>query len=110
MLVTLTDVEAAREQIAEEIIRTPLVLCDSASEGAGIPVYLKLENLQRIGAFKVRGALAKVASLASFVRAAETMGLEWRMPRGVLAYPAWWCFLRTLAIISSRCSKSTELR
>lgn len=64
MPVTLTDVKAARERIREEIIRTPLVLCDSVSELAGVPAYLKLENLQRTGAFKVRGAVAKVTSLA----------------------------------------------
>jgi len=63
MPVTLTDVKAARERIAGEIIRTPLVLCDSVSEPVGAPVYLKLENLQRTGAFKVRGAVAKVTSL-----------------------------------------------
>jgi threonine dehydratase len=62
--VTVRDVRAVRNQISGEIIRTPLVLCDSASELAGAPVFLKLESLQRTGAFKVRGALAKVKSLS----------------------------------------------
>ena len=61
--VTLADVKAARERIAKDIIRTPLVLSEAASERAGTPVHLKLENLQRTGAFKVRGALSKVTSL-----------------------------------------------
>jgi threonine dehydratase len=62
--ITLADVRAAMGRIGSDIIRTPLVVCDAASERAGIPVYLKLENLQRTGAFKVRGALSKVTSLS----------------------------------------------
>ena len=64
LAVSLADVQAARGRIAKELIRTPLVLSDAASERAGRPVYLKLENLQRTGAFKVRGALSKVTSFA----------------------------------------------
>lgn len=64
MPVTLAEVKAARERIAREVIRTPLVLSDAVSERSQSPVYLKLENLQRTGAFKVRGAVAKVTSLA----------------------------------------------
>jgi threonine dehydratase len=51
-------------RIASEIIRTPLVLSDAASERAGMEVYLKLENMQHAGAFKVRGALSKVTNLS----------------------------------------------
>ncbi len=61
--VSLADVKAARARIGEGVIRTPLILSEAASERAGRPVYLKLENLQRTGAFKVRGALSKVTSL-----------------------------------------------
>ena len=63
--VDLQDVKAARERIAAEIIRTPLVLSEAASERAGGPVYLKLESLQRTGAFKVRGALNKLTTLTA---------------------------------------------
>jgi threonine dehydratase len=62
-------VRAARERIGRYLIRTPLPLSDAASRRAGGPVYLKLENLQRIGAFKVRGALSKVTSLTAEERA-----------------------------------------
>jgi threonine dehydratase len=60
--VTLKDIRSAKARIEADIIRTPLVLSDAASERAGLPVYLKLENLQRTGAFKVRGALSKLTS------------------------------------------------
>src|SRR5437763_1824857 len=62
--VTLDIVRNAMDRITGEIIRTPLVLSEGASEQAGSPVHLKLENLQRTGSFKVRGALSKVSSLS----------------------------------------------
>jgi threonine dehydratase len=61
--VTLTQVVEAREQIAGEIVRTPLLFSEAATETAGLPVYSKLECLQHAGAFKTRGALNKIASL-----------------------------------------------
>jgi threonine dehydratase len=61
--VALADIHAARDRIAKEVIRTPLVFSEAASKRAGMPVYLKLESLQRTGTFKVRGALSKVTSL-----------------------------------------------
>ena len=61
--VTLADIQAARGRIAKEIIRTPLAFSEAASKRAGIPVYLKLESLQRTGTFKVRGALSKATSI-----------------------------------------------
>ncbi|MBM3265453.1 MAG: hypothetical protein FJY97_18810, partial [candidate division Zixibacteria bacterium] len=50
--VTLQDIRDARERIAGAAVRTPLVrFGDDTRE-----VYLKLENLQPIGSFKIRGA------------------------------------------------------
>src|SRR2546426_1266514 len=62
--VTIDGIRDAMRRIASEIIRTPLVLSDAASERAGMDVYLKLENMQHAGAFKVRGALSKVTNLS----------------------------------------------
>lgn len=61
--VSLGKVRDAASRIASEIIRTPLVLSNEASQRAGLEVCLKLENMKRTGAFKVRGALSKVTSL-----------------------------------------------
>ena len=61
--VSLGNIRDAARRITPEIIRTPLVLSDEASQRAGLEVCLKLENMQRTGAFKVRGALSKVTSL-----------------------------------------------
>ena len=50
--VTLDDIEAARERIADSIVRTPLLRLNVEEQ----EIYLKLENLQPIGSFKLRGA------------------------------------------------------
>jgi threonine dehydratase len=54
--VTLADIEAARARIAGHVRPTPLLASVALGEAVGVPVYLKCENLQRTGSFKVRGA------------------------------------------------------
>ena len=58
MPVTLDAVEEARRNIAPLAIRTPLVRCSADS---GPELWLKLENLQPIGSFKIRGAAYVIA-------------------------------------------------
>jgi len=53
MPVTLAQVQAARGNISAVALRTPLVRCN---EDAPVELFLKLENLQPIGSFKIRGA------------------------------------------------------
>ena len=53
-MIELAEIEVARERIAGAAIRTPLVRLPISSGPADI--YLKLENLQPIGSFKIRGA------------------------------------------------------
>jgi threonine dehydratase len=59
---------AARE-IAPYLRRTPTVYSYTFSESAGCQVHLKLENLQRTGSFKLRGALWKTLALTPEERA-----------------------------------------
>lgn len=63
--VTIGDVMAAHTRIAEYVVRTPLL---PASWAPG-ELYLKAENLQPIGAFKVRGAVNAIGRLHPDVRA-----------------------------------------
>ena len=57
----LSEIESARARIADTIVRTPLVRLEL---GAGFPdIRLKLENLQPINAYKLRGAANAVAML-----------------------------------------------
>jgi threonine dehydratase len=58
-----TTVEAAAAAIAGRVERTPFIASPDLSALAGCEIHLKLENLQRTGAFKIRGALAKLLTL-----------------------------------------------
>lgn len=61
-LVDLDDVLAAAKRLRGTALRTPLLPAPWAASGAGA-VWLKPENLQPIGAFKIRGAYNKIAKL-----------------------------------------------
>ena len=58
------EIEAARNRIRRAILRTPTVYSDSLSRLTGKEIFLKLENLQKTGSFKVRGAYYKLSMLA----------------------------------------------
>ena len=60
---------AARAELAAIVRQTPLLESMALSELAGGPVYLKCENLQRGGSFKVRGAYLRIARLSPAERA-----------------------------------------
>lgn len=62
-MVTLDDVLKAHRGLEGRVRRTPLLSSTQFEQRVGVPVYLKLENWQRTGSFKVRGALTKVAAL-----------------------------------------------
>lgn len=65
--VTLAEIEAARSRIADTVVRTPVIRLEL---GPGFPdVRLKLENLQPINAYKLRGAANAVALLPAAERA-----------------------------------------
>ena len=57
-MIAIEEIRAARERLAGSVLRTPLVRLDLPDQPAAI--YLKLENLQPIGSFKLRGALNAV--------------------------------------------------
>ena len=59
----LAEVRAARERVAETARHTPLESSYTFSEMTGADVHLKLETFQRTGAFKIRGATNRIATL-----------------------------------------------
>jgi threonine dehydratase len=67
---TLPDLEAARARIAGIARVTPVYPSETLSRLAGRTLHLKAENLQRTGAFKIRGAVNTIASLSPEERAA----------------------------------------
>ena len=69
-MLSLADVEAARDRI-EDIARwTPLEYSHTFSDMTGADVHLKLETFQRTGAFKIRGATNRIATLSAAEREA----------------------------------------
>jgi threonine dehydratase len=72
---SIDDVRAAAARLRGRIHRTPVVACQSVDDASGLAVFFKCENLQRAGAFKIRGALNKILSLTPAERA-----------RGVVAF------------------------
>nr|WP_142060468.1 threonine ammonia-lyase [Pseudonocardia kunmingensis] len=67
--VGLDDVRAARELLSGVVSTTPMAGSRALSELCGGPVWLKCENLQRTGSFKIRGAYTRLARLDATQRA-----------------------------------------
>jgi threonine ammonia-lyase medium form len=67
--VTLDDIRAAREAVRDVVRRTPLEPNRALGERVGGPVFLKCENLQRAGSFKIRGAFTRMSRLSADERA-----------------------------------------
>jgi threonine dehydratase len=77
-MVTLNDIFEAQDRLRGVTVRTGLIQASLAEDGArpdSLKLYLKPENLQPIGAFKLRGAYNKIASLSPEERS-----------RGVITY------------------------
>jgi threo-3-hydroxy-L-aspartate ammonia-lyase len=72
---TIHDVQAAARRLLNRIHRTPVISSQSFDDATGLQVFFKCENLQRAGAFKIRGALNKLLTLTEAERA-----------RGVVAF------------------------
>ena len=78
-------IRSAQERIEGVAIRTPLVRLNV--EDARAEIFLKLENLQPVGAFKIRGA-------ANAIRMADTAQLDrgvWAASAGNMAQGVAWC-------------------
>src|SRR5215470_3573849 len=72
-MISLEDIRNARARVAGIAVRTPLLEWLHGEDSRKL--FLKLENLQPMGAFKLRGAYNKIASLSDYDRR-----------RGVIAY------------------------
>ena len=93
---TLNDIIKAAERIKPYAHRTPVLTSESLNQQVGTQVYLKCENMQKVGAFKFRGACNAVYSLSDEEAArgvcthssgnhAQALALAARM-RGIPAY------------------------
>jgi threonine dehydratase len=66
---SLADIQRARDVIGDAIVFTPLVPALALCDRVPAPLFLKLENLQRTGSFKDRGALNRLLALTGAERA-----------------------------------------
>jgi threonine dehydratase len=64
-LVTARDIAAAHDVIDRRVRRTPMMHSVQLSDRLGFTLHLKLENFQKTGSFKVRGALNRIAGLTA---------------------------------------------
>jgi threonine dehydratase len=62
-LVSLTEIEQARQRLSGVAVTTPMDQSRALSEMVGGPAFIKCENLQRTGSFKIRGAYNHIAQL-----------------------------------------------
>jgi threonine dehydratase len=85
MAVSLEAIREARERIRGTVVRTPLVRLNV--DNAPAEIYLKLENLQPIGSFKLRGASNLILQVEP-----ETLGRGvWTASAGNMAQGVAWC-------------------
>lgn len=62
-MLKLEDFQAAKKRVDEVILPTHLIHSEAFSEESGNDVYIKPENLQKTGAFKIRGAYNKIMNI-----------------------------------------------
>jgi threonine dehydratase len=80
-LISLEQIRSAQERLAGKVVRTPLLQLASDSPAT---IYLKLENLQPIGSFKLRGALNAISQLpADELKAGVVTASAGNMGQGV---------------------------
>jgi threo-3-hydroxy-L-aspartate ammonia-lyase len=75
-VISIDDVRAAAARLTGRIHRTPVITSRSFDELCGCRVFFKCENLQRAGAFKIRGALNKLLTLTEEERARGVVGFS----------------------------------
>ncbi|HWR59622.1 MAG TPA: threonine ammonia-lyase [Thermodesulfovibrionales bacterium] len=73
-MITIEDITEARERIKSFVHKTPLIYSSSFSRMTGAEVYIKAENLQKTGSFKVRGAFNKLSRIREGRVIAASMG------------------------------------
>jgi threonine dehydratase len=110
--VTMQDVYKARRRIAGFALRTPLIESPDLTERIGVPVHLKLENVQRTGAFKIRGAANKLLSLSRKERERGVITVSSGNHGRAVAYVARQLGVRASVCVSTRApgSKIADIR
>ena len=98
----MRDVYVARKATAGLASRTPLIEAPVLKERTGASVHLKLENLQRTGSFKIRGAASKLSSLTHDERRRGVIAVSSGNHGRAVAYVARELGVRAVICMSTR--------
>ena len=82
-MLTIKDFEAARERLRPVLEQTRLIYSPWFSKECGNEIYIKPENLQKTGSFKIRGAYNKIAKLEEGQRTGRIFGWQPCPGRGI---------------------------
>ena len=74
------------ENIKNHIVRTPLLFSERLSDEINSNIFLKLENLQKTGSFKARGALNKILNIKNTIESINTIPI-FLTPPSILQNP-----------------------
>ena len=88
MVITLTEIEAARKALVGQVLRTPMLPAPRLSELTGARVHVKYENLQVTNSFKDRGAFVKLSSLSAAERVRGVIAMSAGNHAQAVAYHA----------------------
>jgi threonine dehydratase len=100
--VTMNQINKVRRKIAPIILKTPLLFSVPLTEHCGISIYLKLENLQNTGTFKIRGAANKILSLSEDEQARGVITFSTGNHGRAVAYVAQKLGIKAVVCISNR--------
>ena len=127
-LVAIDDIHQAARRIADHVVFTPMVPCESLSRQLGCNLHFKAENLQHVGAFKARGAVNAVFSLsqehadrgvvthssgnhaAALARAAMLRGIRAHVVMPANSLPGKIAAVKSYGVTPVLCEPSTEAR
>jgi threonine dehydratase len=100
--VTLSDIYSAKRAIAPFIRRTPLIRSDPLSKASAAQVFLKLENLQETGSFKIRGASHRMSLLSQDERTRGVIAVSTGNHGRAVAHVAGQMGVRAVVCMSER--------
>ena len=100
------DFENARRRVAAALHRTPVLSLRTLGDGIGAPVWLKCENLQKTGSFKVRGALNSIACLGDGERARGVITISAGNHAQAVAWAARRTGTRAVVVMPERASRT----
>ncbi len=105
-MISLQDIEQARGRIRDSVHVTPVMTAARLGQRAGVELYLKCENFQKTGSFKVRGVLNKLAQLDPSSRARGVVTVSAGNHAQALAWAARAAGVHATVVMSTTASRT----